>query len=85
MQDKDAKKQSMFQVAGRVFYEANVFGYRVTSFTNSGFLEDKFYQIPPISSSKIEFAKEHLLEIGAGLLVLGLLCILFGKTTPKTS
>ena len=68
-----------------MFYEANVFGYRVTSFTNSGFLEDKFYQIPPISSSKIEFAKEHLLEIGAGLLVLGLLRILMGKKTQKTN
>lgn len=45
MQETDNKKESLYQVAGRVFYEANVFGYRVTSFTNSGFLEDKDYVI----------------------------------------
>ena len=39
MSKSDETKKSMFEVAGRVFYEAHVFGYKVSSFTSSGFLD----------------------------------------------
>lgn len=65
MQKSDLAKESLYEVAGRVFYEAHVFGYRVTSFTNSGFLENENYVMPPISSTKIEFVKSHIIEISS--------------------
>lgn len=82
MQKTDIEKKSLFEVAGRVFYEAHVFGYRVTSFTNSGFLEDMHYEMQPISSSKLEFLKRHILEISILLTIIGL--YKHYKNRPKT-
>jgi hypothetical protein len=39
MMASDEEGLSLFQVAGRLFYEAHVFGQRITSFTTSGFLD----------------------------------------------
>jgi hypothetical protein len=72
MQKTDLTKESLYEVAGRVFYEAHVFGYRVTSFTNSGFLEDMHYVMPPISSTKIEFIKTHIFEILVAIILFGI-------------
>ena len=54
MQKSDAAKKSRFEVAGRVYYEAHVFGYKVSSFTSSGFLDREGYEVLPITSSKLE-------------------------------
>ena len=44
----DAKKivdNSRFEIAGRMYYEAHVFGHMVTSFTSSGFVDRLGYEV----------------------------------------
>ena len=55
MAASDRRGESGFEAAGRVFYEAHVFGYKLTSFTSSGFLDKKGYTVPPLTSSKIKW------------------------------
>ena len=74
MSKSDLTKKSMFEVAGRVYYEAHVFGYKVSSFTSSGFLDKTGYEAPAISSSKITAFKENYLVIIA-VAVAGLIAI----------
>jgi hypothetical protein len=63
MQTCDAAGASMFEVAGRVFYEAHVFGYKVSSFTSSGFLDREGYVIPEVTSSKLLFLQKNFTAI----------------------
>lgn len=39
LSDSDKAGKSRFEVADRLFYETHVFGFLITSFTNSGFFE----------------------------------------------
>jgi len=49
-------------VAGRMFYEAHAFGYMVSSFTSSGFLDREGYEIPVLRSTKLEALSKFYLE-----------------------
>ena len=70
IRESDLTGNTRFEVAGRVFYEVHVFGYKLTSFTSSGFLEREGYTVPPLSSSKIRFVLENKELILAGTFVL---------------
>ena len=37
--ESDRQKNSSYIVAGRAYFEAHIFGHRITSFTSGGFLE----------------------------------------------
>jgi hypothetical protein len=74
MRQSDSAKKSMFEVAGRVYYEAHVFGYKVSSFTSSGFLDREGYQVPEVSSSRINAIKENYGVIIA-LAIVGLIAL----------
>ena len=71
----------MFEVAGRVYYEAHVFGYKVSSFTSSGFLDRVGYEETKVSSSKIRFVKEKWIEIVVGIAVL--MMVTKGRTQKR--
>ncbi len=45
MEKSDKKSNSRFEVAGRMYYEAHVFGHMVTSFTSSGFVDRLGYEV----------------------------------------
>ena len=51
MTESDAAGHSTYLVAGRMFFEAHVFGYALSSFTNSGFVDKEGYEIPYLKSS----------------------------------
>jgi hypothetical protein len=74
MSKSDSAKKSMFEVAGRVYYEAHVFGYKVSSFTSSGFLDREGYQVPVVSSSRINTLKENYVMVIAAAIA-GLIVI----------
>jgi len=62
METSDKEKKSRYEVAGRMFYEAHAFGYMVSSFTSSGFLDRKGYEIPVLRSTKLEALSKFYLE-----------------------
>ena len=66
MRRSDSQRKSMFEVAGRVYYEAHVFGYKVSSFTSSGFLDRQGYQPEEVTSSKLRFLNQNQIAIIAG-------------------
>ena len=68
MRMSDEQGKSMFEVAGRVYYEAHVFGYKVSSFTSSGFLDRRGYIPEEITSSKLRFINENQVVIIACIL-----------------
>ena len=55
MEQSDREGKSLFEVAGRMYYEAHVFGYQLTSFTSSGFLDRLGYTTPYIGSSLFNY------------------------------
>ena len=66
MRRSDSQRKSMFEVAGRVYYEAHVFGYKVSSFTSSGFLDREGYIPEEVSSSKLKFLNQNQIALIAG-------------------
>ena len=57
LKDSDDKADSKFEVAGRMYYEAHVFGYMVSSFTSSGYVDRLGYEVEPLSSSSLDIIK----------------------------
>jgi hypothetical protein len=57
-------------VAGRVYFEVHVFGWRLSSFTTSGFLDNINYTIPPLTSSYLDKMIRHKEFIITGLVIL---------------
>jgi len=62
MENSDKEKKSRYEVAGRMFYETHAFGYMVTSFTSSGFLDREGYVIPLLKSTKLEAISKFYFE-----------------------
>jgi hypothetical protein len=74
MSKSDAAQKSRFEVAGRVYYEAHVFGYKVSSFTSSGFLDRLGYQVPEVSSSRLNALKKNYVGVIA-VVIAGLIAL----------
>lgn len=82
MSKSDDAKKSMFEVAGRIYYEAHVFGYKVSSFTSSGFLDRQGYEMVAVGSSKITAVKENYLVVIA-VAVIGLISVRVAMGTKQ--
>ena len=66
----DAKNASKYVVAGRVFWEANLFYPNTTTFVTSGFFAQKGYEEPRLDSISGTDAKGIVLGIIAALIVI---------------
>lgn len=70
--DKDSAGDSKFVVAGRIFWEVNLFRPNLTSYTTSGFFAQKGYVEP-----KAVFKNENLVaELVLSLILVVLFCIM---------
>ena len=84
MRRSDEQRKSMFEVAGRVYYEAHVFGYKVTSITSSGFLDREGYMPVEVSSSKLRFLNENQVAVVAVSIAMAVIIkIASAKKTEK--
>ena len=69
IKESDENTDSKFQVAGRMYYEAHAFGYRLTSFTASGFLDVLGYEVAPLRSSRYQKIIDNWVEYAFGVAV----------------
>lgn len=78
----DASGQSRYINGGRVYFEANIFGYHTSSFTTKGFFDQQGYVEPMAKDSGVRWFLNNyatrsnlgLLGALAGLLLLLLFC-----------
>jgi hypothetical protein len=83
--ESDEAGFSRFINGGRVYFEANVFGYQTSSFTTKGFFDQLGYvepEKPFIKPESIETLKKVLLVLFVYLVlrVLWRCCCILGKT-----
>lgn len=74
--ESDEKELTRFVNGGRVYFEANVFGYQTSSFTTKGFFDQEGYEEPvqpPISNAQMNKMK----QVGVGLVVFLMIRCLF--------
>jgi hypothetical protein len=60
MKERDANNGTKFEVGGRMFFEAHVFGLSTTSFTTNGFLDQEGYVEPRIVKTAASAIKANL-------------------------
>ena len=85
MTQRDQTNGTRFEVAGRMYWEAHVFGSGYNSFTTNGFFDKEGYVEPMMSPSAIAMAKYYWVWIVVGITILSLIgcyCC-FCRTTTK--
>jgi hypothetical protein len=63
LEESDSKKASSYVNGGRVFFEANIFGYHTYSFTTKGFFDKEGYVEPMLKDSGIRWFLNNWIEI----------------------
>jgi len=63
LEQSDSTGASRFVNGGRVFFEANIFGYHTYSFTTKGFFDKEGYEEPKLKDSGIRWFLNNLNDI----------------------
>ena len=74
MRANDAAGTTRFEVAGRLFWEAHVFGPQLTSYTTNGFFDKAGYEEPLLPSETTELLLKLFIPLAVVLALVAIVC-----------